>query len=153
MRARPSIHGFGETILWAGIQLGCALAIGATGACAPTAPTEAEIYFTPELRPGVALARDDAERALLEQLPNAVERDSIAAGGRTFALEPVYVAGSGRRCRRVVGEAVRLVCEREPGAWVFVPDPFGETSGAESADGADASAADAEDARGEASGA
>ncbi len=109
-------------------------------ACGTAAPTEHEIFYTPELRPGTELAVNDAERALLERLPSAVDLAELSVAGQSFQLEPTYAAASGRRCRRVHSDHLRLVCEDAAGQWVFVPDPFGEPAEATRADSVEAPA-------------
>lgn len=80
---------------------------------------------------GTVLSDVDAdERAALARLPELHDGKVATVGKWKVVAEPVYVAASGRSCRRVSfvsgteGEE-RLACT-EGGAWFFVPDVFGD---------------------------
>lgn len=93
--------------------------------CGAATPSEANIYYDPALRPGVA-ETSEAERELLARLGELEAEQAVEIAGRVYVAEVAYDAASGRRCRPVrvregAVEQARLACEAESG-WVFVPD-------------------------------
>lgn len=97
-------------------------------ACASAPPTDAQVWHRDELRPGHHAAADDAENALLTRLASleaeAPEETQVSVHGRTFSLGPMYLAASGRRCRRVAGAEASLACS-DGASWHFAPNVFG----------------------------
>ncbi len=96
--------------------------------CASAPPTDAQVWHRIELRPGTVAAADDAETALLERL-SALESDAsgtdVDVAGRRFSLGPLYLAASGRRCRRIAGAEASLACS-DGTRWHYAPSVFGD---------------------------
>ena len=89
-------------------------------------------------RPSVVEPTDDAERAILRQLPELPPEQAVDIDGQTVVASAAYPAASGRTCRSLHitgrgtggvegagGESIqeRLAC-REDGDWFFVPPVF-----------------------------
>ncbi len=109
-----------------------AVAVGLIG-CASSAPSESELAFTRTMSPSIELATTEAETQALLRAGELPANQPIDLGGQAVLAGPVYAAASGRRCREItIGASHRLACQDlVSDSWVFVPDPFGTTWGAE----------------------
>lgn len=87
-------------------------------ACGASEPREADIFHDEALRASRVVPASEAERTLLTQLDGAAEAPTEVSG---FALEATYHAASGRRCRRIQGQAGALLACEFDGSWSFVP--------------------------------
>ncbi len=102
---------------------------GIAGCGGPGPARDQDVYHEASLRPGSVPADGDAERQLLDELPNLAANQPVRYGDRVFIPLDSYTSATGRRCApiretRVGGERTRVACEGAD-AWVFVPDVFG----------------------------
>lgn len=127
-RSTPVIASTGteraRSVRWPALSLACCLLVAALAlsGCGATTPTEAQVFHDPALRPGVVDAAGPEESNILQRLPES-GTDVVSSEDGRLQLGAVYHAASGRRCRTVgiTDQPPRLACERQDGAWVFVP--------------------------------
>lgn len=114
-----------------GWRLVAAFAAALLGACSSAAPISARDAADANDTGATLLAKNEAERSLLTQVPTLPSQTARRLGQTVVVAEAPYTAASGRTCRALhltssspKTDSHRLACN-DGKAWFFVPDVFG----------------------------